>query len=163
MANYRKNNFNRIVTIVLLVLFVVIGILAVMYYYQSAAKAQANNMANANMRTGKIGEGMTNGGTLEVMFFNVDWCPHCKTAIPDWTTFVNKYDGETVNGYLVTCVGGVKGVNCTNTDDPDVKSSLQKFKIQHYPTLIFVQNGNNVEFDAKINTKNLDDFMNSLN
>ena len=94
--------------------------------------------------------------------YYVDWCPHCVKAKPDWQAFVQKYDQQVIQGYTVTCVGGSTGINCTNTDDPEVKEAVKRYNIQHYPTLIFVQNGTQVEFDAKINATNLDDFMNKL-
>jgi thiol-disulfide isomerase/thioredoxin len=186
MANKRKmfggmlngmlggNGTMKMVIIALLILFVVVGIIVYYQYNRTVLDnknsdiANANGNANANGKSNTGKSGMTGSsdtyeeGTLEVMFFNVDWCAHCVKAKPDWQTFVQKYDQQNFHGYKVNCVGGEKGVNCTKSDDEDVKKAIAKYNIQHYPTLIFVQNGSQVEFDARINTQNLDDFMNKL-
>ena len=184
MANKRKmfggmingmlggNGTMKMVIIAMLILFIVVGIIVYYQYNRTVLDnknsniANANGNANGNSNTSK--SGMTGSsdtydeGTLEVMFFNVDWCAHCVKAKPDWQTFVQKYDQQTFHGYKVNCVGGDKGVNCTKSDDENVKKSVTKYNIQHYPTLIFIQNGSQVEFDARINTQNLDDFMTKL-
>jgi len=159
---------SKIVVVVLLLLFIAVGIYAYYQYNQSALDKKRANVANAPSSGGATGNGVAgtmntfDNGTLDVMFFNVDWCPHCVKAKPDWQAFVQKYDQQVIQGYTVTCVGGSTGINCTNTDDPEVKEAVKRYNIQHYPTLIFVQNGTQVEFDAKINATNLDDFMNKL-
>ena len=45
-----------------------------------------------------------------MMLFYVDWCPHCKTAKPEWEKVRDKYQGQQVNGYVVTFTE----MNCTN-------------------------------------------------
>lgn len=152
----------------LLVLFLGVGIYFYMNYNSSTLDKKKSNVANANSASNKNISGMTgtsdtyDEGTLDVLFFSVDWCPHCVKAKPEWEQFVKKYNNQTVKGYTITCVGGDKGINCTNSDDPEVKQATSKYSIQHFPTLIFVQNGSQVEFDAKISMKNLEDFVNKL-
>lgn len=175
MASYKQRggmgkNGMRWVMVFLLVLFLGVGIYFYMKNSSSALDKKKSNVANANASSAsnKSISGMTgtsdtyDDGTLDVLFFSADWCPHCVKAKPEWEQFVKKYNNQTVKGYTITCVGGDKGVNCTNSDDPEVKEATAKYKIQHFPTLIFIQNGNQVEFDAKINMKNLEDFVNKL-
>lgn len=164
-----RSTMYYVMVVLLLVLFIGVGIFVYYQYNQSALVKKQANVANASSKkSSDTVNGMTGSmnsyddGTLDVMFFNVDWCPHCVRAKPDWQQFVQKYDSQTIKGYKVTCVGGAEGVNCTNTDNPEVKQTIQRYNIQHYPTLIFVQNGTQVEFDAKINATNLEDFMNKL-
>lgn len=162
---------NKLVVIGLLVLFIMVGVFIYYQYNQSALDKKGKDIANANGRAGEAKPAAPGAakdkesfedGVLDVMFFNADWCPHCVRAKPEWEQYVAKYDGKVFHGYTVSCVGGKDGINCTNTDKPDVKASIERYNIQHYPTLIFVQNGSRVEFDAKINQKNLDDFMEKL-
>ena len=165
-------NMMKIVMIVLVVLFVVVGLIMYSRYNNSVLDKKSSDIANSgpgsnsntstSIKSGMTGDKTYDEGTLEVMFFNVDWCAHCVKAKPDWQTFVNKYDKQNYHGYQVNCVGGNEGVNCTNSDNPDVKAAITKYSIQHYPTLIFIQNGTQVEFDARINTQNLEDFMTKL-
>lgn len=146
---------------IMLILFLVVGIYLYRTYAPGAlASKNSKNVANANIRNVEGATGST--GTLEVMLFNVDWCPHCVKAKPDWISFVQQYDGKVTNGFQVTCVGGKEGINCTNSDDPSVKKMVSKYEIKGYPTLIFIENGTVVTFDAKINKNNMDDFMKKL-
>jgi len=150
-----------IVIICLLALFIGVGIYLYRTYVPGAlASVGGKNVANTPIRTAEGATGSS--GSLDVMFFNVDWCPHCVKAKPAWTAFVQKYDGQVVKGYQVTCIGGKEGVNCTNSDDPQVKKLVSQYQIQGYPTLKFIQNGTTVDFDAKITPENMDDFMQKL-
>jgi thiol-disulfide isomerase/thioredoxin len=42
--------------------------------------------------------------TATLMLFYVDWCPHCKTAKPEWESLKSQYDGKMINGYTITFV-----------------------------------------------------------
>ncbi len=97
-----------------------------------------------------------------VYFFNVDWCPHCIKSKPEWKQFCDKYDGNETNGFIINCVGGYNGTDCTNTDLNDVTEIIQKFNIEHYPTIKMVKDTNVIEFDAKINYENLEKFTNTV-
>jgi thiol-disulfide isomerase/thioredoxin len=152
--------------ILLALLFLVVGIFLYRKYVPGAlASSSSKNAANANIRSREsaTASATASAGTLEVYFFNVDWCPHCVKAKPTWTQFCQQYDGQTVHGYQVECIGGQEGVNCTNADDPKIKKIVAQYEIKGYPTIKFVQNGTVVDFDAKVTKENLDKFMNSLN
>ena len=165
LYNNSLRKYSRIIVIVaMVILFSVVGIYIYRVYVSKVlAVNSGKNVANADiMGAGKEGASGASSGKLDVMFFSVDWCPHCVKAKPEWEQFVKKYNNQVVKGYTITCVGGDKGINCTNSDDPEVKEATSKYSIQHFPTLIFVQNGTQVEFDAKISMKNLEDFVNKL-
>jgi thiol-disulfide isomerase/thioredoxin len=138
----------------LLVLFLLI-IFGVAAYYGYVWYA-ANNLvpkitddiANANRRD----------KTADIYFFSVDWCPHCKTAKPEWDKFVMNYDGKEVNGFVIKC----NTVNATNDDRPEISTLLQKFGVEHYPTLKMVVGGKIVEFKGKILETSLVKFMNAM-
>lgn len=148
--------------VILSLIFLVVGVILYRKYLPGALASNAHrNMANANIRSATSAG--ASSGTLEVYFFNVDWCPHCVKAKPTWTQFVQTYDGQSVHGYQVTCIGGAEGVNCTNADDPNIKKMTAKYDIKGFPTIKFIQNGTVVDFDAKVTKENLDKFMDSLN
>jgi thiol-disulfide isomerase/thioredoxin len=151
---YRK----VLLILIIVILFLVIGVMIYQKYLPGALASNVkNNMANANIRSNNSAS-----GSLDVYFFNVDWCPHCVKAKPAWLQFVQAYDGQTIHGYYVSCIGGKEGVNCTNADDPEIKKLVAKYEIQGFPTIKFVQNGTVVDFDARVSKENLDNFMNSL-
>jgi thiol-disulfide isomerase/thioredoxin len=102
-----------------------------------------------------------NGSNEEISFyfFNVDWCPHCIKAKPEWIKFCQKYDGKEYNGYIISCVGGENGTDCTNSDEPSIIDIIQKFNIEHYPTLKMVKGSSIIDFDGKITDDNLETFI----
>ena len=165
LYNNSLRKYSRIIVIVaMVILFSVVGIYIYRVYVSKVlAVNSGKNVANADiMGAGKEGASGASSGKLDVMFFSVDWCPHCVKAKPDWAAFVQDHDGKVTNGYMVTCVGGEAGVNCTNSDDANVKKMTQQYKIEGYPTLKFIQNGTVVDFDAKITKANMEGFMKKL-
>lgn len=130
----------------------------IMYYAYTLylAKSSSNNstdIANAN----------PSGRTITVYFFHVDWCPHCIKALPDWQMFVDEYNGKLVGGYTVEC----KDTDCTDNKNPAIKTLLDKFKVEQFPTVkgVVVGNGGKeitVDFDAKVKKTNLEQFVVSI-
>ncbi len=143
----------RIIAIV-----VAIGILVGFYYlYQytreQQAQKQLKDIANAN----------PNGRTVTIMMFHVDWCPHCKKALPEWKAFCDEYHGKQVGGYMVEC----KDVDCTNNKDAAIKSLMDKYKVEQFPTIKGFLAGKDgvettVDFDAKVTKSNLEQFVISV-
>lgn len=104
-----------------------------------------------------------NGRTITIYMFHVDWCPHCKKALPEWQMFSDHYNNTSLNGYQIEC----REVDCTNTDDPIVKGIVDKYNLKQYPTVIGVIPGKNgketrVDYEAKVKKDYLDQFAISL-
>ncbi len=102
------------------------------------------------------------GGKMTIYMFHVDWCPHCKKAMPDWKTFVNEYNGQKVNEYDIKCID----IDCTDDSVPDIKQALEKYNVDSFPTVKGVYEPKHgktqtITFDAKINVKNLEKFVQS--
>jgi thiol-disulfide isomerase/thioredoxin len=93
----------------------------------------------------------------ELMFFHVDWCPHCKTAKPEWDELKAEYSNNNINGYRVMFTE----VNCTE-ETPEIESMIQKFKIEGYPTIKLVKEGQVIEYDAKPTKSTMLDFLNTV-
>jgi thiol-disulfide isomerase/thioredoxin len=145
------NPYKKAILIIsLIVIFLTITIVSYRNYPISAPKEK--DVANANRRE----------KTANMFFFNADWCPHCKKALPIWQDFVSSYDQTNVNGYIINCIGGSNGIDCSSTDDPEVNETIQKFKVQHYPTIKLVKDQTTIDFDAKINLANLTKFVNTV-
>lgn len=111
-----------------------------------------SDVANAN----------PNGQTITIFMYHVDWCPHCKTALPEWQMFESEYHAKMANGYRIECIK----VNCTDSKDPKVKDLTTKYKIEYFPTVKGVmQNGGQeivVEYDATVTRAHLESFVQSL-
>jgi thiol-disulfide isomerase/thioredoxin len=133
------------------ILFVII---AVFIYYQYV-KPSLNPTYTANSEK-KYGEG---GSTreAELLFFYTDWCPHCKTAKPDWAEVKAEYENKTINGYHIIFTE----VNCTN-ESAEVEQLMDKYKIEGYPTIKLLKDGQIIEYDAKPSKDTIIQFLNTV-
>lgn len=136
--------------IVLGLLFIVI---AVTIYYQYV-KPSLNPKFIPNNELGPNGN--TSGNEAEMMLFYVDWCPHCKTAKPAWEEVKSEYENKTINGYRVIFTE----INCTN-ETPEVESLMNKYKIEGFPTIKLLKDGQVIEYDAKPTKSTLIQFLNT--
>jgi len=111
---------------------------------------------------------------VNIFFFFVDWCPHCKTAKPEWNNFKIQYNDREVNGYKIKCYD----INCTEDNGTieieDIPSDaknvvkttpiviadlINKYKIDAYPTIKMVKDDYTIDNDSKINADYLDKFV----
>lgn len=105
----------------------------------------------------KLGE-QAKGQTVEVMMFYVDWCPHCKTAGPEWELFESRYNNTTMDKTQYV----INSVNCTE-ETPEIEGLISKYKIEGYPTVKMVLGDKSVvDFNAKITNENLSKFIKSF-
>jgi len=140
---------------------IILGILVLflvgyfVYYMVLSAKKPSNTSSNNEF----IGEGMNNGGVkdAELMLFYVDWCPHCKTAKPEWEQLKAEYEGKTINGYNLIFTE----INCTS-DSPDTEKMMNTYKIEGYPTIKLLKDGTVIEYDAKPTKGTLVQFLNTV-
>ena len=94
---------------------------------------------------------------VELMLFTVDWCPHCKTAIPEWEQVKEVYEGKSLNGYNIIFTE----VNCTS-ESPDVEKMMNEYKIEGYPTIKMLKDGQVIEYDAKPTKETLIKFIDTV-
>jgi thiol-disulfide isomerase/thioredoxin len=145
-AKYIRPYYYYLITFVVFIIFWV----AANYAYNKYFKTSVNkfkDVANAN-RTNK---------EATILFFNVDWCPHCKTALPEWNTFKSKNNETEINGYLIKCVD----MNCTD-ETSDVTRAINEYKIESYPTVKMLRDGQIIEFDSKISNSALESFVTTM-
>jgi thiol-disulfide isomerase/thioredoxin len=102
-------------------------------------------------------ENQTDNKVAELMLFHVDWCPHCKTAKPEWEKFAKLYDGKEKGDYIIKCLD----YNCTD-ENADVTKIINKYNIESYPTVKMLKDGQIIEFDSKITEYTLEQFVNTM-
>lgn len=135
----------------LLLVILLIGVAMYVYTTSKSSKSQLTDIPNANGRSGEV----------VVMIFTVDWCPHCKQAKDPWNTFVEGYHNKTFNNYTVKCVEyNLSEVN--GVVDVVAKSASEKYKVEGYPTIKMVKDGQVIEFDAKVTTYSLQKFLEDM-
>jgi len=137
-------------TIMLIVILLILFIFAARYVYNkyiTNANNKFKDVANANRQNKEV----------QIYFFHVDWCPHCKKALPEWNNFKKDYDGKVMNGYVVKCIT----YNCTE-ETSEVTKVINDFQIDSYPTVKMVKDGQKIEFDSKITNNTLEQFVNAM-
>jgi thiol-disulfide isomerase/thioredoxin len=139
-----------ILIIVILVIFLLAATFIYNKYYVKKMEQKDNkfaDVANANKRNNEV----------IIYFFNVDWCPHCKTAKPEWEKFAKLYDGKEKGQYVIKCLD----YNCTD-ENADVTKVINKYNIESYPTVKMLKDGQVIEFDSKITEYTLEQFVNTM-
>jgi thiol-disulfide isomerase/thioredoxin len=130
-------------------LFIWAGYYAYTHYFKSNPKTLSEtDIANASSK----------GKVIQIYMFHVDWCPHCKNALPEWKLFSDEYDGKQINGYAISCAE----INCTDDTSPNINAFIERYNIESYPTIKAVVGDNVVEFDAKVTHRNLEKFVQSM-
>jgi thiol-disulfide isomerase/thioredoxin len=99
------------------------------------------------------GIGATDDKVAQLFLFKVDWCPHCKSAKPIFDEVEKEQKGQPLNGYTVTFTT----VDCEA--EPDM---ADKFKIEGYPTIKLVKDGQVIEYDAKPDKEKITEFLKSV-
>lgn len=140
-----------IVGIVVSILCIIISI----YCYKTYVAPSLKPAYKANREP--TGDGGDSGKQAELMFFYVDWCPHCKTAKPIWEELKAEYENKTINGYRILFTE----INCTN-ETTEVEKMMDKYKIEGYPTIKLLKDGQVIEYDAKPSKATLDQFLNTV-
>jgi thiol-disulfide isomerase/thioredoxin len=140
---------------IILVILIFLGI-AVYYYYKVVSPKTATSYY-ANSENKPVMGSSARSKQAELLLFSVDWCPHCKTAKPIWDSLKQEYQGKTINGYNVIFTE----VNCTN-ENPEVEKLMNTYKVEGYPTIKLLKDGQVVDYDAKPNKETLNQFLNSV-
>lgn len=138
-------------------LFIVISLFGI-YMFR-----QIYNKMNDEKPFADVANTYQNGKEISISFYYVDWCPHCKTAKPEWKMFMDEYNNTTVHGYKVVC----NEVNCTDDNDATIQQSLKEKNIDSFPTIRAVMPDSNgkemtIRFESKTSKKNLEKFILSI-
>lgn len=139
----------------------VIGIIAFTLFLCWLAYYIYNQYANENVafhaNRENIPKDANSNKTATMMLFYVDWCPHCKTAKPEWNDLKAEYDGKAINGYTITFVE----YNCTN-ESAEVNGLMDKYNIEGYPTIKLLKDNQIIEYDAKPTKTTMEQFLNTV-
>jgi thiol-disulfide isomerase/thioredoxin len=137
---------------------IVVGLIfsiAALFYYRYYVSPTMSTTYKANREV--LENDSSNGKTAELLFFYTDWCPHCKTAKPVWNDIKEEYQNKRINGYKVIFTD----VNCTN-DSADIEQMMDKYKVEGYPTIKLLKDGQIIEYDAKPSRDTLVQFLNTV-
>ena len=138
-------------TLVMLVLIAaVVGISYWVYITYLAPTISKNQTKSYGLTQNDI----TQDGEAELYLFKVNWCPHCKKALPvieELRTALKKENNQ-INGTTVL----IKVIDCD--EEPDM---ADRFKIEGYPTIKLVKGQSVYDYEAKPEVGTLIQFLNS--
>jgi thiol-disulfide isomerase/thioredoxin len=126
------------------------------YYYKYYIEPTMNPSYKANNEISKT-INPSEQKEAELLFFYVDWCPHCKTAKPAWNDLKAEYENRTINGYKVIFTD----IDCTN-ETAEVTQLMDQYKIEGYPTIKLLKDGQVIEYDAKPSKDTLEQFLKTV-
>ena len=118
-------------TYLLIAALVVASIAIGVYVYRTTLKKQLNPEYVENKEFVQEGD----SSNVQIIFFTVDWCPHCKKSLPIWKKFTEKYNGKTIGGYTISC----ETYDCTKNNDNIVKRTMDKYNIEGFPTIKMIK------------------------
>ena len=93
--------------------------------------------------------------TATIHMFQVEWCPHCKKAAPEFQKVEDKYNGKVINGYKLHFVS-------VDGEDPKNEQMVNQFNVQGYPTIVLTKDGKNIEYDAKVDQPTMEKFIHTM-
>ena len=136
-----------------ILLIAVIFIIAAYYVFKNYVKPKLNPNYVENREFAPTAQG--NGedeGVADLYMFKVDWCPHCKKALPIWEDLAAEYQGKNINGYKLNFI------LVDGEADPD---TADKYNIKGYPTIKLIKDNQIIEYDAKPDHDTILQFLNS--
>lgn len=143
-----------------ILLVVILLILATLYAYNYFYLPNEQNKKFKHISNDGAGSSYAygNGKSVIIKYFWVEWCPYCKKSQTDWENFSANYNGRVMNEYTIEC----QAMDCTESDNADVKSNIDKYDIKGYPTIKMEKDGKVIDFDAKVTSANLTNFVDNL-
>lgn len=146
MNTYLQIIKNNKFKIILSILF--IGLLSILMYIKYVRpKFNPNYVTNNEF----VSTDKKNIQEVNMILFYTTWCPHSKKAMNIWKTFKSEYHSKEINKFKLL----VSEVDC----DKD-ESTADKYNITGYPTIKLIKSNDEiVEFDAKPNIENLQEFI----
>ena len=136
------------------IIFVSLILIIVAYFVY---KQYSNEKTAFHANRENIQKDQNSNKTATLMLFYVDWCPHCKTAKPEWETLKSENDGKSINGYNINFVE----YNCTN-ESAETTQLMDKYNIEGYPTIKLIKDNQVIEYDAKPTKSTMEQFLHTV-
>ena len=141
-----KKNPKKLATITIISL---VAILAAYFTWKKKGVPKLNRLKGKTSDSSNK-ELVTSTDSASIYYFYTEWCPYCKKAQPEWGKLKDVYSNKTINGYNLE----FKEVDC----DKD-EATATEFKVEGYPTIILVKNGQKIVYDAKPKFETLETFV----
>jgi len=135
--------FNRLPTMQQVVIVAILGLAAYWLWKNYAVRREGFNQ----------GRDSVGAGTLTCTMYYVDWCPHCKSAKPEWAKIMDTFNGKIINGKKILVVS----IDCEKY--PDI---AKKQNVTGYPTFKFDLDGKQLNFNGERQFNSFKQFIESV-
>ena len=153
-----KSFFKNLPTItrnVLIAVFAAVLIACAYYIYKKYILKQSDRSFYEGYANGMDmrKENPDGGDMITLYFFGTSWCPHCISAKPIWTEFVEENKDKVFNG---------KRVNFVEVDCDKETELANKYKVEGFPTIKLDKGSEIIEFKSNPTKETLLEFLNSV-
>jgi thiol-disulfide isomerase/thioredoxin len=154
--NVAPTSFSNGKTIVIIVLILIVTVFICYYVYIKFFSPKIAEMYKPNKEQVPKWGNSNSSNEAELYFFYANWCPYCKSAKPEWEKVKKEYENKTINGYKVIFVE----VDCT-TPNNETNKLMDNYNVEGFPTIKLNKNGSQINYDAKVTSEHLIEFLKS--
>jgi len=150
-----KNNLKN----VFISLIVVVVIYFIYVYFFGTREGLVANKEYISL-SNDADRGETDDATL--YFFYAKWCPHCIRAKENggpWKTFTNRHGDEVRRGNTIV---SIREIDCTDDKKEGVKSLINKYNVNGYPTIVLDKHGEHYLYDTKPDADRIEEFLDKM-
>tara|TARA_B100000035_G_C20730200_1_gene435164 strand:- start:117 stop:617 length:501 start_codon:yes stop_codon:yes gene_type:complete len=144
--NVKENPHLLILPILLIILFSIIGYIL----FSKNIKKILNKHFVLNREF--INKSDNNNNNITIIYFYTEWCPYCKKSKPEWNKFKELVNLQEFNKSIT-----FEEIDCDK--NPEIANN---YKIEGYPTIKLIYNGEVYDFDAKPESNILLEFVQSI-
>ena len=145
---------NRSFLFVCVIAACLIGVAYYIYITYVVPKMDPNYVANKEF----LDKDAAKPGNVEVILFFASWCPLSKKAMPVWEEIKEKYNGKTINNYLIT----FKEIDGSDSENAAVSEKLDNYKVDGFPTIKLLKENELIDFDANPTQSSLEQFITTV-
>tara|TARA_Y100000816_G_scaffold257612_1_gene211899 strand:+ start:1182 stop:1748 length:567 start_codon:yes stop_codon:yes gene_type:complete len=146
-------------------LVIILIFICVYIYYEYVDKKPKFSSSNEFINTDDMTDADKNNPIL--YYFYADWCPHCQKLKTNGVhNHILKLDGTTYgNNDEITL--SVKELQCDDKNSSDgelneAQTYMKEYNVDGFPTVLLEFNGEIFEFEAKIDKKNINSFIDTV-
>lgn len=145
---------NRSFLLVCVIAACLIGVAYYIYITYVVPKMDPNYIANKEF----LDKDAAQPGNVEVILFFASWCPLSKKAMPVWEKIKEKYNGKTINNYLIT----FREIDGSDSENAAVSEKLDDYKVDGFPTIKLLKENELIDFDANPTQSSLEQFITTV-
>jgi thiol-disulfide isomerase/thioredoxin len=155
--NVSSTPFSNVKTLVIIVLILIVTVFICYYVYIKFFSPKIAELYKPNKeQVPKWGNSNSSSNEAEIYFFYANWCPYCKSAKPEWEKVKKEYENKTINGYKVIFIE----VDCS-TPNNETNKLMDNYNVEGFPTIKLNKNGSQINYDAKVTSAHLIEFLKS--